>query len=388
MKETTMRWTEGRITSTAFGLPGREERIAKSMDGTRRGFIKRPLALAAGSIVLPTLLGSLGMNAQASANRDGVKIAPRYYPLNHFNPQIELKGKLAVVTGASRGNGRAIAEALTALGVDVIGTSRNPSGVPDLPAYPLLALDIADASSVFAFVAALQTHSLFLQHGRVDVLVNNAGRLVLGGIAPLSSSDAPFYLAQRDLGVRTVYSGHVMMANVMLPLMQQQGYSRIIFTVSIGSYITGATYPAESFVDTYSSGKAALRVYADNLDSALRAGGSTIRVSTVNPYFVNTGLVQHPHPIYTQAVNSTGMSDTDPTFNQVVTLLRQLVAGGLPASMVGETCTQLLRSTAPEQNVVVASPRGSLATQGGNTLLEGQLLAENQTSAVPFQCAG
>jgi NAD(P)-dependent dehydrogenase (short-subunit alcohol dehydrogenase family) len=203
---------------------------------------------------------------------------------------------LAVITGASRGNGRAIGEALTALGVNVIGTSRNPAGVVDPLVYPLLTLDITDPASVFAFVSTLQAHQLFRQRSRVDILVNNAGRIVLGEIAPFSPSDYSFYLAQRDLGVRTVYFGHVLMTNALLPLMSQQGYSRIIFTTSIASYISGATYPAESFVDTYSSGKAALRVYANNLDSALRVAGSSTRVSTVNPYFMNTALVQHPHP--------------------------------------------------------------------------------------------
>jgi len=177
-----------------------------------------------------------------------------------------------------------------------------------------------------------------------------------------------------------------MMTNVMLPLMQQQGYSRIIFTTSIAAYVSGATYPAESFVDIYNSGKAALRVYANNLDSTVFAAGSTIRVCTVNPYFVNTVLAQYPDPIYTQPVNDSGLSDTDATFNQVVTLLRQLVANGLSPSMVGDTYTQLLRMTVPEQNVVVASPREPLATQGSNALLEQQLLAENQISAVPFAC--
>jgi NAD(P)-dependent dehydrogenase (short-subunit alcohol dehydrogenase family) len=134
-----------------------------------------------------------------------------------------MTGKLAVITGASRGNGRAIGEALTALGVDVIGTSRDPAGVPNPPAYPLLALDITDPGSVFAFVGALQGHPLFQHHSRVDILVNNAGRFVLGQIVPLPPTDFSFYLAQRDLGIRTLYSGHVMMTNVMLPLMPQQG---------------------------------------------------------------------------------------------------------------------------------------------------------------------
>ena len=65
-------------------------------------------------------------------------------------------------------------------------------------------------------------------------------------------------------------------------------------------------------------------------------------------------------------------------------LLRQLTAAGLPASMVGDTCAQLLRMKDPEQNVVVASPREPFATSGQNALFAQQILAENQISAVPF----
>lgn len=367
--------------------PAQDEREAKpASGGTRRDFIRAPLALGAGSIVAPSLLGGLAIKAKADGERNDLRIAPRYYPLAHFEPQIDLSGKLAVITGASRGNGRAIGDALTALGIDVIGTSRNPAGVPNPPSFPLLTLDIADPASVLAFVGALQAHPLFQQRGRVDILANNAGRFVLGEIVPLPPTDFSFYLAQRDLGLRTVYFGHVMVTNAMLPLMPQQGYSRIIFTASIGSYVTGGTLPAESFVDTYTSGKFALRVYANNLDSALRAAGSSIRVSTVNPYAINTALAQYPHPVYTQPVNGSGLSDSDPAFNSLATYLVQLLANGLPPSMVGDTYAQLLGMTDPEQNVVVGSPREPLASKGGNALVEQELFAENQISAVPFAC--
>ena len=90
------------------------EESSKSWDGTRRDFIKKPLALAAGSIVVPSFLGSLVTNAKADRHGDDLTIAPRYYPLNHFRPDIDLTGKLAVITGASRGNGRAIGGTLAA----------------------------------------------------------------------------------------------------------------------------------------------------------------------------------------------------------------------------------------------------------------------------------
>ncbi len=365
-----------------FG-PKLGDQAARSLSTTRRGLLKKsPLALAVGSIAVPPLLAGLADRARADGPPGGVKLAPRYYPLESFDPEIDLRGKLAVITGASRGLGRAVGEALTALGVDVIGTSRNPVRVPNPPAFPLLALDIANPLSVLGFARALQSNPKFLRHGRVDILANNAGRAVLGEIIPLPPTDFSFYLAQRQLGLQTVYFGHVMVTNVMLPLMPQQGYSRIIFTVSIASYGTGATVPSESGMDAYTSAKGALRAYANNLNAAL--GGSNIRVSTVNPYFMNTDLLKHPNPVYTQPVNSMGLSDTDQAFNDGVTRLRAILANALPPHLVGDTYAQLLRMADPEQNVVVASPREPFATEGGNAFIESQLIAENGVSAVPF----
>ena len=84
-----------------------------------------------------------------------------------------------------------------------------------------------------AFPALLAAHPKFQRRRKVDILCNNAGRMVLGSIVPMPPTDPAFYFAQRDLGMRTLYSGHVMMTNVMLPLMRNSGYARIMFTISI-----------------------------------------------------------------------------------------------------------------------------------------------------------
>jgi 3-oxoacyl-[acyl-carrier protein] reductase len=351
---------------------------ASSRTLVRRDLLKAPLALAAGALVS-------GGASEAKAEKSDVSIDPRYYPRKHFDPDIDLSGKLAVITGASRGIGRAIGEILAALGVDVIGTSRNPAGVPDPPDFPLLALDITDPASVFGFIGELVTHPLFAgrEQPQVDILVNNAGRYVIGRIVP-QPSDFTFYLAQRDLGVRTVYSGHVTVTNAMLPLMAPAGYARILFTVSISGYMSAALLPAGSFQDVYASAKSALRGYANNLDGAVTFAGASLRVSTVSPYFVNTAILTHPNPVYTQPVNGSGVSDDDSVFNAALAGLQALTANGLPPNMVGEACAQLLRMQNPEQNVVVASPKGALAEQGANDLIEPEILAENLVSAVPF----
>jgi hypothetical protein len=205
---------------------------------SRRTFLGATLALGVASGG-----GSIALLAPGRAKADTdqqARLDPRYFPLRHFDPEISLAGKLAVITGASRGNGRAIGEALSALGVDVIGTSRNPATVPSPPAFPLLKLDIADPNSVLAFPAQLAGNAVFQRHGQVDILCNNAGRLAIGGIVPTPPTDPAFFSSHRDLAVRTLYSGHVLFTNVILAsFMPNVGYARIIFTVSIASYYTG-----------------------------------------------------------------------------------------------------------------------------------------------------
>jgi NAD(P)-dependent dehydrogenase (short-subunit alcohol dehydrogenase family) len=355
---------------------------------SRRHLFRTPLGLAAGSIAAPALLSTLAGDARAEGGRAGnghPKLDPKYYPLRHFRPDVSLRGKLAVITGASRGNGRAVGDALAMLGADVIGTSRNPATVPNVPTFPLLKLDIADPASVLAFPALLAAHPTFQRHRQVDILCNNAGRMVLGSIVPRPPTDPAFYFSQRDLGVRTLYSGHVMVTNVMVPLMPSSGYARIMFTISSISYLTGFAQPGGSYMDVYNASKAALRSYANCLAAAFRDAQLSIRVSCVHPYAMRTGLATHPNPIYTQPVGPNGLSATDPIFNAVAAGGQQLLANALPPSMVGNTYAQLLQMAEPELNVVVGSPDEPLATQGANSFVEDGLLAENKVSALPLR---
>src|SRR4051794_22729070 len=86
---------------------------------TRRRLIASSIA---GSLAAPLLFGARAGDAAAAF--DQLKVAPVYFPRSPFTPDIaDLSGKLAVVTGASRGNGRAVGEALANLGAAVIGTS-------------------------------------------------------------------------------------------------------------------------------------------------------------------------------------------------------------------------------------------------------------------------
>ena len=80
-----------------------------------------------------------------------------------------LGGKVAVVTGASRGIGRAIAEELLRQGAKVVGTSTSESGAAGVPGIGKV-LNVRDAAQTDAFIEAVQK-----EVGDIAILVNNAG---------------------------------------------------------------------------------------------------------------------------------------------------------------------------------------------------------------------
>lgn len=352
----------------------------------RRNFLRAPAAVAA-TIALPSMFGSVFMADAAKAATGRPILDPEYYPLKDFEPELELHGKVAVITGASRGIGRATAEALIALGAEVIGTSRNVARLRDRPAYHMLDLDITEPQSVHRFVGAL-TRKL---HGRkVDILINNAGRFVLGNIICPPTGSPKLYLEQLQLGTETLYLGHIRLTQAILPLMPTEGYARLLFTASIAAYLVGGTDPITPWVQGYLSAKRALLAYANSLRHALNEASSSIRLSTVSPYFVATQGAEHPNPIYTEPVLDNGFTDEPPTatpFNQFLGFIRQRQAAGLPPAFVGDAYAQLLTLQEPPANVVVASTEEPLATQGGSEFIGSISLAENAESGLTLNCS-
>jgi hypothetical protein len=124
---------------------------------TSRRVSRRDVLRATGVLAAGGLLAGRSVSAFPHAPPFETQIFPNYFPIDVDPDEVGIGGKLAVIAGASRGIGRAAGEDLLSRGVSVIGTSRNPTEVPNQPAFPLLQLDITDPASVAGFVAALST---------------------------------------------------------------------------------------------------------------------------------------------------------------------------------------------------------------------------------------
>jgi len=179
--------------------------------------------------------------------------------------------KTAVVTGASRGIGKSISEALINKGFTVIGTSRKPENTASferVTGVTYKALDLTDAASIEAFVESLE---------HVDVLINNAGASQMGPVeeVPLDRVRLLFEL---------VFFGQACLIQGILPLMRTQGGGRII---NITSFASHTPIPFSAF---YASGKSALETLTLGLRREVRKYG--IHVSAVAPTFVKTCIFQ------------------------------------------------------------------------------------------------
>ena len=186
--------------------------------------------------------------------------------------ELELKDKVALVTGASKGIGRAVALALAREGARVALCSRKASDLDDAAARIQQATGAAalcvpgDLSSLAGVEAAVKaTHGRF---GRIDILVNNAGAIRGGDF--LTIPDAQW---TEDWSLKLL--GYIRMARAVFPLMQALGGGRICNVVG-----AAARNPTPAYL-TGGAANAALINFTKGL--ADLGGPSKILVTAVSP---------------------------------------------------------------------------------------------------------
>lgn len=174
----------------------------------------------------------------------------------------------ALVTGASRGIGRALVTELVGRGLEVIATARRPDDLAGLPAVARLPLDVTSDASVAAAAEAA---------GRVDVLVSNAG-VSVG--APVEDTPADVALAMFDTNV----VGPLRLIKAFLPSMRERGSGTVVNVSSVGGQVAFPLNGANA------ASKHALEALSETLAMEVRRFG--IRVLVVQLGGVATGMYE------------------------------------------------------------------------------------------------
>jgi short-subunit dehydrogenase len=175
----------------------------------------------------------------------------------------KLERKIALVTGASSGIGRAAAERLARSGYTVYGTSRRADQA-DRGSFEMLTLDVTSDASVAAVVS-----DVIRREGRIDLLVNNAGF----STAPAGAEESSIEQA-RSIFDTNVF-GIIRMTRAVVPHMRRRGSGRIINISSVFGFLP------MPYMALYVATKHAVEGYSESLDHELRTRG--IRVSVIEP---------------------------------------------------------------------------------------------------------
>ncbi|MBU0927456.1 MAG: SDR family oxidoreductase [Spirochaetes bacterium] len=191
------------------------------------------------------------------------------------------KGRVAMVTGAASGIGRATALGFAVEGADLAICDINEGGLRALSAEitalgrrcHLGRVDVSKKAEAFAFVEAAAAAL-----GPIDILVNNAGT---GQFQPFAMMEDDEYDRVMDINVRSIFN----FSRAVLPSMMDRDYGRIVNITSIMSVIAGQGQ------SVYNTSKGAAKMMTQGM--AVDLSGYNINVNAVGPGMVHTGLTRN-----------------------------------------------------------------------------------------------
>jgi NAD(P)-dependent dehydrogenase (short-subunit alcohol dehydrogenase family) len=195
-----------------------------------------------------------------------------------------LDGRVAVVTGGTRGIGRAVAEGFAAAGAKVVVASRKPEACADAAAA--LTGTGAEAIGVPCHMGSLDdVRSLVAtavdRFGGLDVVVNNAANALT---EPIGAFTEAGFAKSVDVNVR----GPVFLVQEALPHLKASAHASVINVVSAGAFLFSAP------VAMYAAGKAAMVSFTKSMAADLAPHG--VRVNALAPGTVDTDMVRANGP--------------------------------------------------------------------------------------------
>ena len=252
-----------------------------------------------------------------------------------------LDGRVAVVTGASKGIGLAVARDLATEGALVVAGARNVDSLAGLEGVTGVPVDLGLPEGP----GTLVDHALE-RHGRLDVLVNNVGRVQLRLDGFVATSDADF-----EASLQLNFFAALRATRAAIPAMLAAGGGAIVNVVSINAF-----FQPDGLVIDYGAAKAALLNVAKALSQEL--GPQGIRINSVSPGQVGTELWLGEQGVAATIGRATGVD--------AATVHEQAVAG-IPSGRftTAEEVATLV--------VLLASPRTANVT-GANYVIDGGLV--------------
>lgn len=191
---------------------------------------------------------------------------------------VDLKGRVAVITGGSRGIGLGVAKRMLSSGAEVVLWDIDEAGLKEATALLGSAtadrVDVTDERSV-----VLASERVVTNFRRLDILINSAG--IAGSRAPVSS----FLLDDWNRCVTVNLTGTFLCCKYAVPLMQRANYGRIV-NLSSMSGKEGTAYAA-----AYAAAKAGVMALTKSLARELVA--SEIRVNCITPSAIDTELFRN-----------------------------------------------------------------------------------------------
>lgn len=245
-----------------------------------------------------------------------------------------LNGKIALVTGGTKGIGKAVVNRLQQAGATVIVTARNkPETI-----YPFIAADLSRPEDVNKVATVIRE-----QFGRIDILINNMGANTYPGGGFNTLTDEHW-----DQALQVNLLSSVRLDRALLPLMLEQKTGVIIHISS-----TSSQFPIWESTMAYSAAKSALNTYSKALATEVADKG--VRVLTVSPGLNKTEAMTAFLEDYANKANITVEEMSGKLFERV---------GGVPIGRMAE----------PEETAefiyFIVSPAASYLT-GTNLIIDG-----------------
>jgi 3-oxoacyl-[acyl-carrier protein] reductase len=243
-----------------------------------------------------------------------------------------LEGRIAAVTGAAGGIGRACARALADEGCRVVLSDVEERGLEELvaerpDAFTAVVADLSTADGPLAIV-----EEAVRSHGRLDVLVMAAGVFgtARGGVFVSSEGPTTIEPAAWDLTLAINLRAAFLASQAAIPVMARNGWGRLVAIGSIASQMGGLSAGAD-----YAASKAGLASTMRSI--AINAGRSGITANTINPGVINTPMIEHVGSATATAVaerTAVGRNGTGEEVAAIAVMLASEQAGFITGSHV------------------------------------------------------